>query len=60
MRWQMIAYHAPDIQIVYPVHLPTECQRAGQSHSGACENVSLIDPREYLPFVWLMNHARPI
>ncbi len=34
-----------------------ERQRAGQSHSGACEKCHSDQSPEYLPFVWLMNHA---
>lgn len=58
-RWQTLPPRTRHPDCLSGASQP-ERQRAGQSHSGACENVILIDPREYLPFVWLMNHARLI
>ncbi len=49
-----------DIQIVYPVHLNPNVREPVNRILGHVKNVILIDPREYLPFVWLMNHARLI
>lgn len=45
-----------DLQIVYPVHLnPNVREPVNRLLSGG--NVHLIDPQEYLPFVWLMRRA---
>ncbi|MFP1461844.1 hypothetical protein ACLB1E_05300 [Escherichia coli] len=38
------------------MHLDPNVREPGQSHSGACEKCH-SDHRQYLPFVWLMNHA---
>ncbi|WP_432763717.1 UDP-N-acetylglucosamine 2-epimerase, partial [Escherichia coli] len=46
-----------DIQIVYPVHLNPNVREPVNRILGHVKNVILIDPQEYLPFVWLMNHA---
>ncbi|MGK3144036.1 non-hydrolyzing UDP-N-acetylglucosamine 2-epimerase [Pantoea sp. C2G6] len=52
-----IARQHPDAQIVYPVHLnPNVSEPVNRILSGI-ENIILIDPQEYLPFVWLMNRA---
>lgn len=46
----------PDLQIVYPVHLNPNVQEPVQRilGKGRHANIHLIDPQEYLPFVWLM------
>lgn len=46
-----------DIQIVYPVHLNPNVQRPVREHLSLLPNVHLIDPQEYLPFVYLMQRA---
>lgn len=52
-----IATTHQDIQIVYPVHLNPNVREPVNRILGHVKNVILIDPQEYLPFVWLMNHA---
>jgi len=52
-----IATKHQDIQIVYPVHLNPNVREPVNRILGHVKNVILIDPQEYLPFVWLMNHA---
>ncbi len=59
-RWQTSPPRTRDIQIVYPVHLNPNVREPVNRILGHVKNVILIDPREYLPFVWLMNHARLI
>ena len=50
-----IAAANQNVQIVYPVHLnPNEPVNRILGH---VENVILIEPQDYMPFVWLMNHA---
>nr|WP_154929013.1 UDP-N-acetylglucosamine 2-epimerase (non-hydrolyzing) [Pantoea agglomerans] len=52
-----IARKHPEAQIVYPVHLnPNVSEPVNRILSGI-ENIILIEPQEYLPFVWLMNRA---
>lgn len=52
-----IASHYPDVQIVYPVHLNPNVSEPVNRILGHVANVKLIDPQDYLPFVWLMNRA---
>ncbi|WP_105631932.1 non-hydrolyzing UDP-N-acetylglucosamine 2-epimerase [Cronobacter dublinensis] len=52
-----IAAQNRDVQIVYPVHLNPNVTEPVNRILGHVENVVLIEPQEYLPFVWLMNHA---
>lgn len=52
-----IARQHPDIQIVYPVHLNPNVSEPVNRILGSIENVNLIAPQEYLPFIWLMNRA---
>ncbi|ROU12689.1 UDP-N-acetylglucosamine 2-epimerase (non-hydrolyzing) [Kluyvera ascorbata] len=52
-----IAASNSDVQIVYPVHLNPNVSEPVNRILGHVDNVMLIEPQEYLPFVWLMNHA---
>ena len=52
-----IAKENSDVQIVYPVHLNPNVSEPVTRILGDVKNVVLIDPQEYLPFVYLMNHA---
>ena len=44
-----------DVQIVYPVHLNPKVKRAADKVLAGVDNVFLIDPLPYLPFVWMLN-----
>ena len=44
-------------QFVYPVHLNPNVQEPVQAILGGLDNVHLIEPLDYLPFVWLMDRA---
>ena len=46
-----------DAQIVYPVHLNPNVQVPVQRILGSTPGVHLIQPQEYLPFVWLMRRS---
>ena len=46
-----------DVQIVYPVHLNPNVQEPVHRILGHVVNVILIDPLDYLPFVFLMNRC---
>lgn len=55
-----LARRYPDMDLVYPVHLnPNVRQPVGRLLSGIA-NVHLIEPQDYLPFVYLMTRATVI
>lgn len=47
----------PDVQIVYPVHLNPQVQEPVRRILGNVPNVVLIEPQDYLPFVYLMDKS---
>ncbi|SFN51546.1 UDP-N-acetylglucosamine 2-epimerase (non-hydrolysing) [Izhakiella capsodis] len=49
-----------DCQIVYPVHLNPNVSEPVNRILRGINNITLIEPQEYLPFVWLMDRARLI
>ena len=46
-----------DVEIVYPVHLNPNVQEPVKRILGDRGRVHLIEPQDYLPFVWLMDRA---
>lgn len=46
-----------DVQIVYPVHLNPSVQEPVRRVLGGADNVHLIAPLDYLPFVYLMSRS---
>jgi len=46
-----------DVQIVYPVHLNPNVQEPVRRILGQTANVVLLEPQDYLPFVYLMDRA---
>lgn len=46
-----------DIQIIYPVHLNPQVREPVNRLLSSIENVHLIEPQDYLPFVYLMSIA---
>lgn len=46
-----------DTQIVYPVHLNPNVQEPVNRILGGAPNVTLIEPLDYLPFVYLMSRS---
>ena len=52
-----IAKRYTDVQIVYPVHLNPNVQKPVNELLSGIENIYLIAPQDYLPFVYLMNHS---
>lgn len=46
-----------DIQIVYPVHLNPNVQTPVNELLSGIDNIFLIQPQDYLPFVYLMNRS---
>ncbi len=47
----------PDIDIVYPVHLNPNVQKPVYSLLSGLNNVFLIPPLDYLPFIYAMKHS---
>lgn len=52
-----IARRHPDVQVVYPVHLNPNVSEPVNRILQGIENIILIDPQDYLPFVYLMTHS---
>ncbi|MEE8731855.1 MAG: UDP-N-acetylglucosamine 2-epimerase (non-hydrolyzing) [Rahnella inusitata] len=52
-----IARQHPDVQIVYPVHLNPNVSEPVNRILHGIDNIVLIDPQDYLPFVYLMDKA---
>lgn len=52
-----IAMRYPDGQVVYPMHLNPNVREPVMRILGGLENVILIEPQEYLQFVYLMDNA---
>jgi len=50
----------PDVQIVYPVHLNPNVQQPVNQLLKGIANIHLIEPLDYLPFVYLMNRSEII
>lgn len=46
-----------DVEIVYPVHLNPNVQEPVRRVLGGCPRIHLIEPLDYLPFVYLMSRA---
>lgn len=54
------AQQHPDCDILYPVHLNPNVQEPVNRLLKAVPNIHLIEPQQYLPFVYLMNRAHII
>lgn len=52
-----LANSRPDVQLIYPVHLNPQVQKPVQAILRGLPNVHLIEPQEYLSFVYLMKRA---
>jgi len=52
-----IARQHPDVQIVYPVHLNPNVSEPVNRILHGIDNIVLINPQDYLPFVYLMDKA---
>lgn len=51
------AQRFPEVEIVYPVHLNPNVREPVNRLLAGIDNVHLIEPLDYLPFVYLMNQA---
>ena len=52
-----IALRNPDIRIIYPVHLNPNVQEPVHRIIGEMDQIDLIEPLDYEPFVYLMNKS---
>jgi UDP-N-acetylglucosamine 2-epimerase (non-hydrolysing) len=52
-----IASQRPDVQILYPMHLNPNVRETVNRLLSKLPNVFLIEPQDYLPFVYLMNRS---
>ncbi len=52
-----IAKAQPDVQIVYPMHMNPNVREPVNRLLSKLDNVFLIEPQDYLPFVYLMNRC---
>ena len=57
MALRILAETHPEIQVVYPVHLNPQVQQPVRTILAGLPNVYLIEPQEYLSFIFLMSHA---
>jgi len=55
-----IATNHPEAQVLYPMHLNPNVREPVNRILKNVNNVHLIEPQEYLPFVYLMNQAHII
>lgn len=53
---ELAALH-PDMDIVYPVHLNPNVQKPVYELLSGVDNVYLISPLDYLPFIYAMQHS---
>lgn len=52
-----IAISKPDVQILYPMHMNPNVREPVNRILSELDNVFLIEPQDYLPFVYLMAHC---
>lgn len=50
----------PDVEIVYPVHLNPEVQRPVRGLLSATPNIHLLEPLDYLSFLWLLDNSKMV
>lgn len=55
-----IAQKHQDVQVLYPVHLNPNVREPVNRILAGVDNVFLVEPQQYLPFIYLMNRAHII
>jgi UDP-N-acetylglucosamine 2-epimerase (non-hydrolysing) len=55
---KQIAIQHPELDLVYPVHLNPNVQKPVYELLSDLPNVFLINPLDYLPFIFLMQHCK--
>lgn len=54
---QQLASQREDIEIIYPVHLNPNVQAPVKKYLSEFDNIHLIPPLDYLPFIYLMQKS---
>lgn len=54
---RQIALRYPESQVLYPVHLNPNVQEPVNRLLKGISNIRLIEPQDYLPFIYLMNSS---
>lgn len=54
---RQLADRFPDVDIVYPMHMNPNVREPVQRILDNAPNIHLIEPLDYLPFVWLMSRS---
>lgn len=54
------AQQHPDVQILYPMHLNPNVREPVNRILSGIDNIMLIEPQQYLPFIYLMDRANVI
>ena len=57
MALKTVAEQHNDVQIVFPVHLNPAVSEPAYKFLGEVANITLIEPLDYLSFVYLLDHA---
>ncbi|ALH96663.1 UDP-N-acetylglucosamine 2-epimerase [Acinetobacter equi] len=52
-----LALKYPEIEFIYPVHMNPNVSGPVYKYLDGISNIKLIEPQEYLPFIWLMQHS---
>lgn len=60
MALRQIADRFGDVDVIYPMHMNPNVREPVQRLLGDAPNIHLIEPLDYLPFVWLMSRAHII
>ncbi|WP_406732440.1 UDP-N-acetylglucosamine 2-epimerase (non-hydrolyzing) [Vibrio scophthalmi] len=55
-----IAHLHPNCQVVYPMHMNPNVREPVQRLLSGVDNISLIEPLQYLPFIYLMTRSHVI
>lgn len=54
---KQLAEAHPSVEFVYPVHLNPNVKAPVHRYLSGFDNIKLIEPQDYLPFVWLMINS---
>ncbi|OTG85175.1 non-hydrolyzing UDP-N-acetylglucosamine 2-epimerase [Acinetobacter sp. ANC 4648] len=52
-----LAVEYPNVQFIYPVHMNPNVREPVNKYLSSIKNIFLIEPLDYLPFVYLMNKS---
>ena len=55
-----LAERYPEVEFVYPVHMNPNVMQPVYQYLDGVENIKLIEPQEYVQFIWLMQHSHII